>query len=217
MNEKNEKLDLNVDDNAVSQDAATRQRTLWLQMSYHSLAFISALALWAAADSWALVSNLLLADILLVLASIVFGIVMGQTFHEWGHFIATLKSGAIYSVKPSPRILFFDFDYINNTKEQFLQMSKGGSAGNYVFIALVLLLIPMDSGGRIMLLATAIALAVFVAKVEFPVIKRVSSGEETLEVLADHFAGGLESVFRPAINTAVIAGLGLWLFLCVFF
>ena len=64
--------------------------------------------------------------------------------------------------------------------------------------------------------STAVAVAVFVAVLEFPVIARTRAGEEPLTVLAEHFGQG-PALFDRAIKTAVASGLGVWVFLCLVF
>jgi hypothetical protein len=205
--------------NKASRDfelASNNKKLLKKQAAFHGGAFISAIALWGAADSWALVSGLAFAQFFLVVASIAFGIVISHISHEWCHFGGALFKKSTYTVKASPALLFFDFNYLKNSSEQFLSMSIGGSVGNFLLILLVLFLIPFDSPGRIMLFSTVVAMSAFVAVIEFAVIRRVKSGEETMAVLADHF-GNDPGIFDRATKTGVVTGFGLWALLCLLF
>ena len=202
-------------DNTSTEDALRRHQLLKKQAAYHGVALVSAIALWAAADSWVQISGLAAASGFAVLASIVFGIAVSHIVHEWSHYLGACLTGAVSNIKPAPDFLFFDFDYVANSRRQFLWMSIGGSAGNYGLIVLVMLLIPMDTAGRAMLLATVAAMAVYVAVLELAVIRRVRRGEEPLSVLADHFGQGA-ALFNRATRCAVIAGVLLWLLLLLF-
>ena len=63
-------------------------------------------------------------------------------------------------------------------------------------------IIPMDSVGRIMLLAVAIGMTFYVSVIEFPVIKLASSGHSAMESLMAHLGQG------PAIlNIAMLSGV----------
>ena len=187
-------------------------RYIKLQAGYHGFALIAALALWGAADSWALISNLALAGVFAIIASIAFGIAMAHILHEWSHFFGAHLSGARYTVKEKPAFLFFDFDYEQNTRKQFLSMSMGGTVGNLIFLALVLFCIPLDSAGRTMLLAVGIGMMVYVSVIEFPVIRLASGGKTAMEALIEHFGKG-PAILNMATMYGVIAALISWFLL----
>jgi len=191
-------------------------KNLQVQGAYHGTAFVAAAVLWGAADSWSIASDLAVADFFLLLSSVVFGIALSHIAHEWNHFLGAVRTGSKYTVKDKPAFLFFDFDYVNNTREQFLAMSTGGLLGNSILVLLVFILIPLDSAGRTLLLATTVAMTVYVAVVEYAVIQRTRAGEEPLEVLTDHFGEG-PTLFRRAKNKATVSGLGLWALLLLVF
>ncbi len=190
--------------------AATNTKSLKLQAGYHLVGLVSAVAMWGAADTWVLTSELTIAALFSVIASIVFGVAMAHIIHEWSHFLGAVIAEANYTVKKKPAFLFFDFDYVGNTQRQFLWMSSGGFAGNCVLIAIVWLAIPLDSAGRGMLLATVIGMAVYVAVLEGPVIRRTRAGEDSLTVLTEHFGQG-DILFNRATQWAVGVGLVCWL------
>lgn len=199
----------NTDGTSDTADADSNVKPLKIQASYHMVALVSAVAMWGASDTWAMTSDLALATIFSVVASIIFGIAISHIFHEWSHFLGAVLTGANYSVKHKPDFLFFDFNYLNNSRKQFLWMSSGGLVGNCVLIVLLLVAIPMDSAGRGMLLATAVAMAIYVAVLELPVIRRSSAGEDSLTVLAEHFGQGA-ALFNRATKCALGAGLVCW-------
>lgn len=201
------------EDDAVEDVPGTAKgdrRNLMIQAAWHGLAAVSAIALWAAADTWALVSELPLANGFSLLASIVFGIALSHLFHEWGHFAGARLGKADSPVKDRPALLMFDFDYTGSTPKQFLTMSMGGTAGNLLFIYLVWAWIPMDSPGRAMLLAAGLGMLAYVAVLEFPVIKAVSTGREPLVVLAEVFGEGSTALQRAPLVGLVVA-LIVWL------
>lgn len=189
-------------------------KNLKIQAAYHGLAFIASAVLWGAADSWAVVSNLAVANFFLLLSSLAFGMALSHIVHEWGHFLGAVRTGSSYTIKDKAAFLFFDFDYTNNSRYQFLAMSTGGLIGNLVLVLLVWVLIPLDSAGRSLLLATTMAMTVYVAVVEYAVIQRTRAGEEPLAVLADHFGQG-PALFRRAKNKAIASGLGLWVVILI--
>lgn len=192
--------------------AAANSRYIKVQAGYHGFALIAALALWGAADSWVIVSNLQIAIVFSVLASIAFGIAMAHILHEWSHFFGAYFSGAKYTVKEKPAFLFFDFDYDNNSRKQFLSMSIGGTVGNLIFLALILLCIPLDSAGRTMLLAVGIGMAVYVSVIEFPVIRLASGGKSAMESLIEHFGKG-PGILNMATMYGILATIISWFLL----
>lgn len=189
----------------INQDlnpAAVNRRNLRMQFGVHGVVFVAALSFWVASDAWRLVSDLVFASGFSVFASILFGITMAHILHEWSHFLGAFFSGADYTVKEKPAPLFFDFDYKNNTKKQFLSMSIGGTVGNILFLMAIYFVLPMDSIGRMMLLSVAIGMTFYVSVIEFPVIKLASSGQSAMESLMAHLGQG------PAIlNIALLSGV----------
>ena len=193
-------------DEAMNDQSKNVERQYFIkQAGIHGFALLSSLILWGAADSWAQLSGLVLAQAIAIIAAVVFGIAISHVFHEWSHFFGAFITNAKYSIKAQPALLFFDFDYNNNNPRQFLAMSCGGTIGNVVLIVLLMLAIPVDTASRAMLLSTCIGMLVFVAVLEWPVIRRARGGEETMAILADHFGKG--TVFAKAVKAAVIAAL----------
>lgn len=144
---------------------------------YHGVALLAAVTLFGAADAWAMTTGLLIADVVAVLNAVVAGTVLAIIFHEWGHFIGARVAGAYSPMVRKPTNAFiFGFNFARNTSRQFLSMSIGGPAGNLLLVALVLVLVPLDSWGRAMLLAVVVARAVSVIMFEGPIIMRAFRG-----------------------------------------
>ena len=185
-------------------------KNLSLQAAVHVFALLGALALWGAADSWSLVTDLPLAAGFAVIASVAFGIVMVHVIHEWFHFFGAAFSGASYTVKERAAPLFFDFDYSNNTDRQFLSMSIAGTLGNLLFIALVVTLVPIDSASRAMLLAVGLGMLIYVGCIEWPVIRYALQGRSAMDALVAHFGKGPGVLNRALVYGLLAAGLSWW-------
>ncbi len=145
--------------------------------TYHGIAILALITLWAAADTWYLTTDLPVANVVSILNALVAGSFLASLFHEWGHF-----SGARISRSYSPIIrkvknqFMFGFSFEKNGTGQFLAMSIGGPVGNWALVMLVFLLVPMDNPGRITLLAITVARAISVCLFEVPVILRTIKG-----------------------------------------
>ncbi len=146
-------------------------------IKYHGLALLGAITLWGAADAWVQTSDLYLATIVSVLNAFAAGWIISILFHEWGHFIGARIAGSYSPMVPRPTGAFiFGFNFAKNTRDQFISMSMGGPIGNWLLVLLVFTLIPMDSAGRVMLLAVTLANAISVCVFELPIIKRTMDG-----------------------------------------
>lgn len=152
---------------------------LRLAVRNHGLALLAALTLWAAADAWASTSGLSLATGLSMLNAFAAMTIIATIFHEWGHFAGARLAKSYSPMVTNPTGGFiFGFNFAKNTRRQFLSMSIGGPVGNWLLVALVLLLVPIDNAGRAMLLAVAVARAISVVMFELPIILRVMRGGE---------------------------------------
>lgn len=149
----------------------------------HGLVFLGALTLWGAADAWAVQTDLLLAEFLAVVNAFVAATILAIQFHEWGHFAGARLSGSYSPLVRQPRSDGFIFGFIfeKNSRDQFLAMSIGGPAGNWLLFILTLALVPMDSWGRAMLVAVALARAISVSVFEVPIILRTLRGGDPQE------------------------------------
>ncbi|MDY0007118.1 MAG: hypothetical protein RBS22_09850 [Spongiibacteraceae bacterium] len=191
-------------------DAKARRgdrRRLWVQGGWHLAAALVAIGVWAALDSWRLLTGLSIASGLSVLAAVAAGMWLSHQAHEWSHFLGARLCRAVSPVKSQPAFLIYDYDFSRNTPEQFLVMSVAGSLGNLALALLIAIAIPMDSAGRAMLLAAVIAMAVYVALLEFPVIHRAWRERNPLAALQ---AGFTPAAFNRATVAAIAAGLVVW-------
>lgn len=188
------------------------RKNFMMQAGYHAFALVGAVVLWGAADTWATVSELAIATGFSVAASVLFGIAICHIIHEWSHFLGAWATGStvVYKDKPSP--LFFDFDYTQNSPRQFFFLSIGGSLGNAFVLVMIWLFIPIDTPARAMLLATAIAMAIYVAVLEFPILKRIRDGQPGMTALMEHFGQG-PSLFYRATAAGAAGGLLSWIWM----
>ena len=130
--------------------------------------------------------------------------------HEWGHFSGVRLSGAVSPVLKERRSFFmFNFKTAENSRAQFLAMSIGGPLGNWLLVLLVLMLLPWGTLAHAALLATVVGVAINVCVFEFPVIARVSRGEDPAETVAQR----LKETGEPGLlkNMGLLVGLGLFL------
>ena len=91
--------------------------------------------------------------------------IVGYLFHEWGHLLAARATGSVVRLPDrASEVFLFNFHSDRNSARQFLAMSLGGYAASILVIALLLVVLPLDTlAGKIALtlvglgvLATAI-------------------------------------------------------------
>lgn len=174
-----------------------------LQMGIALLVF----TLWAAADSWYLLTGLAIANVLAMIVALLAGITLASVVHEWSHFAGAKFSGSSYTIPEKIGTFVYDFDFENNSLRQFNIMSCAGQIGSWATVIAVLMLIPMDNNGRIMLLAGAAGSAVFAAIVEWPVLLRTQKSGQPLAELSKIDAQVLK---RSGIG-ATASVLAIWL------
>lgn len=153
------------------------------------LAIVAALlSLFAAAETWALVSGLGLASLLSVVDGLLVGAATAAVLHEWGHFAGARLSGGHAPLKPIGGFFpIFDFDYENNQARAFDWMSIGGNAGDIGVVLLFWFALSQSgsgfSPGAAALIAGAFGFAVFAGAIEFPVIRKARGGMAGLDAL----------------------------------
>ena len=172
-------------------------------LGYHSLLALGALALFAAADSWFVLTGLGMAQALCVVTGILAGATIPTLVHEWFHYLGARVSGADYTIPRKLGLFVYDWNFQTNTLKQFFVMSIGGTVGSLLAIGLLLLNLPADSAGRAVLLATAIASMGFAGTIEWPVLLRTRQSGEPLTELAKTDLG----VIRRAFVVAGVVGL----------
>lgn len=163
---------------------------------YHGTRMLVYIAVFAALDAWVIATDgLLVAQLLSVIAAYITGSYLTGVFHEWGHFTGARVSGSRSPIVRKPKGIFmFGFDMEKNDSRQFLSMSLGGPIANWLLVLLVLVLMPLDTIGRIALLAVVFGRAVAVCLFELPVVKAVYEGghpQTTLDARIDE--GALDS------------------------
>lgn len=158
---------------------------------YHGLAFLAAITLWGAADSWASQSGLLVAQLIALANAVVAGTVLAILFHEWGHFTGARLAHSYSPIVRKPTNQFmFGFNFEKNSRRQFLAMSIGGPAGNWLLVVLVFLLAPLTTWSQALLLAVVTARAISVSVFEVPVIVRTLRGGDPQTELNDALRDG---------------------------
>ena len=177
--------------------------------TYHGIAVLALITLWAAADTWFVTTGLLLANIVSTINALVAGSFLAIIFHEWGHF-----AGARISKSYSPMVrevknqFLFGFRYDRNTRAQFISMSIGGPVGNWLLVLLIFFLVPLDNLGRVTLLAIIVARAVSVCVFEVPIILRTLEGGDPQTELNNQLKGGASDQSQVL---GYLAGAALWL------
>ncbi len=164
---------------------AAHQRATWMLLGRDLGIAVALLSLFAAADAWRVVTGTAFAGGLSVIDGLLAGFLVASLGHEWGHFAGARWSGATTTPKPLTAFLqVFDFDYARNTSSQFQAMSIAGNVAHFLVVIFFLLALPLETPGRIALVAGAIGQAVFASSIEFPVISKARAGMAPAEALA---------------------------------
>lgn len=168
---------------------------------------LAALSLFGAADAWQVATGLGIASALSFADAIAVGIVLGTLAHEWGHFAGARWSGGIAPTR-DVRTLFpiFDLDLQKSDPAAFRAMSVGGNVAHWAVVLAVLAFLPLDSPGRIALLASTFGFAVSASTTEFPIIGRAFRGASPVE----SFAGLTGDKLRRDRWIGAAAGLALY-------
>jgi hypothetical protein len=164
--------------------------------------------LWAASDSWYLLTGLSVANALCVVLAVVTGALITTLVHEWAHLLGARLAGAAYRIPGKYGLFVYDFDFEKNNLRQFNAMSLAGQAGSWVTVFAFWSVLPMDTPGRVMLVGGAVASAIFAGLVELPVLKRVQSSGNPLAELSLIDTG----VLRRSAAGGLAAGLLVWFF-----
>jgi hypothetical protein len=138
---------------------------------------LAALSLWAAADAWQASTGLRFAALLATLDGAAVGVVLGLFAHEWGHFAGARWGGGIAPTRPLSSFLpIFVMDLRRSSRRAFRAMSVGGNLSHWLVVLALAIGLPLDTGGRVALLAGAFGFAVFASVTEFPIIRRAYAG-----------------------------------------
>ena len=166
---------------------------------------LAALSLWAAADTWYLVSGLGFALAVSVLDAIFVGYILGALFHEWGHYTGAKFSGASAPrVKPKGTSLFrFNFDMATNTQRQFHWMSFGGWVFHWGLLLILVAVLPLDSIGRIALVSSIFGFILYATFIETGILRQTLGGSDPAETLGQLSV----KTFQQAGVVGSVAGL----------
>lgn len=194
---------------AIPFDREKDNRRLRKIASYHFAAAMAALTLWGVGELWAANTELAIAEFTAIANALIAGMVLAFLTHEWGHFSGARLSGALSPVLKEPVSFFmFNFKFEHNNTRQFIWMSIGGPAGNWLLVLLLFILVPIDNPARAMLLATTIGVAINVSVFELPVIKRTLTGGDPKKELQVQLESNMLAMGR---NTGIASGALLWL------
>ena len=145
----------------------------------------AAVSLWAAADTWYVVTGMWLAQIIAVGDAILVGLLLSSLFHEWGHYAgAVFGKSEVCRVTPKGLSLFrFNFDYAANNHQQFHWMTYGGHIFHWAILLIIFIALPMDSLGRISLVGALVGFIAFATFIEYNVLKDTWAGADPGERL----------------------------------
>jgi hypothetical protein len=143
------------------------------------------LSLFAAADSWAAITEGRLAQGLSVVDGLLVGAALSALSHEWGHF-----GGARFSGSKTPLLPFsafpqlFNLDLVKCEGSHFMGMSLGGNIAHWLLFVALLLGLPLATSGQVALLSGSFGFGVFASSIELPVILKARAGASPLEALS---------------------------------
>ena len=189
----------------MSEQTTKPEPTLFSLLARDTAIALAVLSIWAAADTWYLVSGLGFALAISVLDAIFVGYILGALFHEWGHYTGAKLSGASAPrVKPKGTSLFrFNFDMAANTQRQFHWMSFGGWVFHWGLLAILVLAMPFDSIGRIALVSSVFGFILYATFIETGILRQTLGGSDPAETLGQLSA----KTFQQAGIVGSVAGL----------
>lgn len=170
------------------------------------LVLLVALSLFAAADSWSVVTGLGIATVLGIVTGALAGVVTANLVHEWFHYVGARYVGATFRIPSRLGLFLYDWDFATNSRRQFLTMSVAGNVGGFVAIFLLWHAVPVDNWGRAALRSGVIASVIFAALIEWPVIRRVRDGADPMTELAK-VPEGLKRNFTIAALSGILMTL----------
>ena len=165
-------------------EAPADRASLWLVGLRDVSLVLLALSVWAGADAAYAVTGTGFSAFLSVADGILVGLGVAGLLHEWGHFAGARVSGGVAPLAPARSFLpLFQFDFQRSEPRHFQAMSIGGNAAHWLVFLAAALLLSWDTPGRLSLVCSTLAFAVFASTTEFPVISRTSQGTDPLEAL----------------------------------
>ena len=155
--------------NTSSQSSAPAQQPGLFPLLARDLATaLASISIWAAADTWYLISGIGLALAVSMANAIFAGYVLGALFHEWGHYLGARVSRAQTTrIQPTGFSFFrFNFDFKANDQRQFHSMSFGGWIMHWALLLLLVLTLPFDSLGQVTLVGAVLGFILFATVIE---------------------------------------------------
>jgi len=168
---------------SASQSNASHRRLAKLARN-HGVVFLVAVLSFAAADTWYVLSGLLIAQVLCVTIAALAGITITTLVHEWFHYWGARFARAHISIPTRPGLFVYVWDFRRNSTGQFLIMSIAGTIGSVFVVALLWSTVPADTLGRAVLRSAAVASLIYSAMIEWPVIRRCRSSNDPLGELS---------------------------------
>lgn len=189
----------------MAEQSTKPEPTLFSLLARDAALAAAAISLWAAADTWYLISGIGLALAVSVIDAIFVGYVLGALFHEWGHYTGAKVSGASAPrVKPKGTSLFrFNFDMATNTQRQFHWMSFGGWVFHWGLLAILILTLPFDTIGQVALAASVFGFVIYATVIETGILRQTMGGADPAETLSQLSA----KTFRQAGIAGSVSGL----------
>ena len=189
----------------MSEQTTKPEPSLFSLLARDAAIALAALSLWAAADTWYLVSGLGFALAVSVLDAIFVGYILGALFHEWGHYTGAKFSGASAPrVKPKGTSLFrFNFDMATNTQRQFHWMSFGGWVFHWGLLLILVAVLPLDSIGRIALVSSVFGFILYATFIETGILRQTLGGSDPAKTLGQLSV----KTFQQAGVVGSVAGL----------
>jgi hypothetical protein len=189
----------------VTEQTSKPEPTLFSLLSRDTAIAAAAISIWAAADTWHLVTGIWFAQAISIVNAIFVGYVLGALFHEWGHYTGAKLSGASAPrVKPKGTSLFrFNFDMAANSQRQFHWMSFGGWVFHWGLLLLLVMAIPFDSLGRIALVSSVFGFIIYATVIETGILRQTLGGSDPTETLGQLSA----KTFQQASIAGSLSGL----------
>lgn len=173
----------------------------------HLALWLLLFTLFAAADSWSVLTGWSISLLLGLLTGLIAGFITVGLAHEWFHLLGARFAEGTYSINAKPGLFIFDWDFKENSVQQFFTMSIAGSIGSILGLCLLWSATVPDNVGRISLLAGATASFAFAAIIEWPVLMRTRHSRDPMAELSKITP---EVLKRAAIGSAIAAAL-CWL------
>lgn len=157
---------------------AARPLSLALHFALHTAALVVAWSLLAAANKWAMSSELGIAKLLSIIAGVLAGSLFVTAMHEWFHLLGAKLVKAEIAMATKPGIMLYHWHFPYNSVAQFMIMSVSGAAGGLLGLLILFTQLSPNTVGYTAALAAAIGITTFTAVLEWPVIWRTRNSRE---------------------------------------